>query len=180
MNERLYDDNKMKVLILYLLNELDTKLDFETISEIAVWDGTINYFVFTDCFHQLVQAGAIEKEADDKGEPLFSISPLGKQNLVEVEDTLLRYVKDKIMRSATRLIAFKKNGSVVSSRIEPHGDGFYLISAIRNPKFDLLELKLYFDNKEEAEIMKDGFDKRAEKIYSGILALYSGDMRFFD
>ena len=80
----------------------------------------------------------------------------------------------------TRLIAFKKNGSVVSSRIEPHGDGFYVISTIRNSRFDLMELKLYLDNKEEAKIMKAGFDERAEKIYSGILALYSGDMRYFD
>ena len=121
-----------------------------------------------------------EKETKEDGEPLFSISETGRQNLQEVEGTLLRYVKEKIMRSATRLIAFKKNGSKVESRIDPQGEGFVLTTAIRNQKFDLMELKLYLDNKEEAKILKAGFDDRAEKIYSGILALYSGDTRYFD
>ena len=179
MNNRLYDDNKIKVLTLYLLNELDQKLDYETISEIVVWDGSINYFVFTDCFHQLVESGAIKKEYADDGTLLFTISPAGKESLKEVEDSLIRFVKDKIMRSATRLLAFKRNGSTVSSTIEKDREGYRLTATIKNNQFDLMTVSMYLDNREEADLMEQGFNERAEQIYSGILALFSGDARFF-
>ena len=59
MAYRMYNDEKIKILLLYLLKELDQKLDFQTISEIIVWDGSINYFVFTDCFNKLVENGSM-------------------------------------------------------------------------------------------------------------------------
>jgi hypothetical protein len=82
------------------------------------------------------------------------------------------------MISATRLLAFKKNGSTVSTRLEPKENGCYLICTIRNNKFDLLELKMFFDHKEEADLLQIEFDRRAEHIYSGILALLTGDTNY--
>lgn len=177
MGNRLYDDDKIKVIILYLLNELGEAYDFETISEIVVWDGSINYFVFNDCFNQLVNIGAIAKETDD-GTDYFSITDRGREALEAVEDRLIDFVKSKIMRSATRLIAFKKSGSTISSHVEKENDGFKLTCTVKNRKFDLMELKLYLDNKEEVDLLQHGFEERAEHIYSSILALLSGDARF--
>ena len=50
MPQRLYKDDEIKMIILYLLNELDDAYDFQTLSEIIVWDGSISYFVFSQCF----------------------------------------------------------------------------------------------------------------------------------
>ncbi len=178
MQQRLYNDEKIKTLLLYLLNELDDSYDFQTISEIIVWDGSINYFVFTECFNQLVKNGAFASETDENDTELFHITPLGKEMLHAVEDTLLKFVKERIMRSATRLLAFKKDGSNVTTTIEPEHNGYNLTCAIKNKKFTLLELKMYFDHKEEAELLQVEFDSRAERIYSGILALLTGDTSF--
>ena len=178
MAYRMYSDEKIKILLLYLMKELDQDLDFQTISEIIVWDGSINYFVFTDCFNKLVENGSIEKVSDESGNEVYHISHLGRISVESVEDTVLNPIKGRIMRSATRLLAFKKDGSTVSSRVEKSGDGYNLISTVRNNKFDLMEVKLYLDNKEEADMMKDGFDKRAEHIYRTVLALFSGDLKF--
>ncbi len=179
MPYRLYDDDKIKLILLYLLNELDEAYDFQTISEIIVWDSTINYFVFTDCFNQLVENGSIEKINDPQnGKELYRISPIGKTSLEAIEDTLLKFIKERIMISATRLLAFKNDGSNVSSNLEKFQDGYQLSCTIRNKKFNLLELKMYFDNLEEAELLKLGFDKRAEHIYSTLLALLSEDPKY--
>ena len=153
MAARLYNDEKIKILLLYLLKELDQDLDFQTISEIIVWDGSINYFVFTDCFNKLVDNGSIDKFLDDNGKEAYHISHLGRVSVESVEDTVLNPIKERIMRSATRLLAFKKDGSTIASRIERSGDGFNLICNVRNNKFDLMEVKLYLDNKEEADQM---------------------------
>ena len=179
MPHRLYNDEKIKLIILYLINELDMPLDFQTISEIIVWDGGINYFVFTDCFNQLVENKMIVKEFDpEQKTETFTISAEGKTSIEAVEDTLLKFVKERIMRSATRLLAFKKDGSTIESKIDSTENGHELTCTIKNKKFNLMELKLFFDNKEEAELIQMGFDKRAENLYSNILALLSEDTRF--
>lgn len=178
MPHRLYDDDKIKLIILYLLNELDDSYDFQTITEIIIWDSSINYFVFTDCFNQLVENGSINKIVDNDGNELFRISQNGKISIEAVEDSLMKFVKERIMRSATRLLAFKKDGSNVSSTLEKTEDGYQLTCALKNNKFNLLELKLFLDNEEEAQFLQTGFDQRAEKIYSGILALLSEDIKY--
>ncbi len=178
MPHRLYDDDKIKLIILYLLNELDDSYDFQTITEIIVWDSSINYFVFTDCFNQLVENGSIEKFLSPEGVEMFRISENGRISIEAVEDTLLKFVKERIMRSATRLLAFKKDGSNVTTNLEKTEDGYNLTCSLKNKKFSLLELKLFLDSEEEAQFLQTGFDQRAEKIYSGILALLSEDTKY--
>ena len=180
MAHRLYDDDKIKLILLYLLHELDDSFDFQTISEIIVWDGSINYFVFTQCFNELVENGSIQKDIDPQtGKEMFSISPMGKQSIEEVEDSLLKFIKERFMRSAVRLLAFKKDGTTIASHYDKEKDGYLLQCTIKNKKFDLLHLDLYLDNEEEAKILQHGFDLRAEYIYSGILALLTDDTRYF-
>ena len=178
MAQRLYKDDEIKLIILYLLNELDDTFDFETLSEIIVWDGSISYFVFSQCFEELIGTGAIDKMEDENGNASYKISEIGKISIKEVEDSLLSFVKERIMRSATRLLAFKKDGTNILSSISPKNGGYELSCSITNKKFSLLDIKMYLDNREEAEILQASFDKQAERVYSSLLALLSGDSKF--
>ena len=179
MPQRLYKDEQIKLILLYMLHELETALDFQTLSEIIVWDGSINYFVFNECFNQLLENGSIEKVEDPNGKrELYAISQQGRTSIEAVEDTLLSFVKERIMRSATRLLAFKKDGTNISSAIEEKNGGYELCCEIKNNKFNLIELKMYVDNKEEAQILQTGFEQKAEQVYSSLLALLSGDPKF--
>ncbi len=179
MPQRLYKDDEIKLIVLYLLNELDDAYDFQTLSEIIVWDGSISYFVFSQCFDELIRTGAIEKiTTEDNNNELYAISPLGRISIKEVEDSLLSFVKERIMRSATRFLAFKKDGTNISSKIEQKNGGYELNCTIKNKKFDLLSINMYFDNREEAELLQSGFDKQAERVYSSLLALLSGDSKY--
>jgi hypothetical protein len=178
MPQRLYKDDEIKLIVLYLLNELDDAYDFQTISEIIVWDGSISYFVFSQCFDELIQSGAIEKISTSDEKDLFAISQIGRISIKEVEDSILGFVKERIMRSATRLLAFKKDGTNICSKIEPKNGGYELSCSIKNKKINLLDINMYFDNKEEAELLQAGFDNQAERVYSSLLALLSGDSKY--
>ena len=178
MPQRLYKDDEIKLIILFLLNELDDEYDFQTLSEIIVWDGSISYFVFSQCFDELIATGAIKKLEKENTEALYAISTIGKDFIKEAKDALLSFVKERIMRSATRLLAFKKDGTNVSSKIEPKNNGYQLSCSIKNKKFSLLEINMYFDNLEEAELLQQNFDKQAERVYSNLLAQLSGDSKF--
>ena len=177
MSQRLYKDDEIKLIILYLLNELDDEYDFQTLSEIIVWDGSISYFVFSQCFDELIATGAILKNESTEN-TLYAISPLGKEFIREAKDAILSFVKERIMRSATRLLAFKKDGTNVSSKIEPKNSGYQLNCSICNKKFKLLEINMYLDNLEEAELLQQNFEKQAERVYSSLLAQLSGDSKF--
>ncbi len=177
MPQRLYKDEEIKLIILYLLNELDDEFDFQTLSEIIVWDGSISYFVFSQCFDELIGTGAIEKIEKNES-VVYAISQLGKDFIKEAKDAILKFVKERIMRSATRLLAFKKDGTNISSKIEPQNSGYQLSCSISNKKFNLLEVNMYLDNLEEAELLQQNFEKQAERVYSSLLAQLSGDSKF--
>lgn len=179
MPQRLYKDDEIKLIILYLLNELDDDFDFQTLSEIIVWDGSISYFVFSQCFEELISTGAIEKiENGNQKEDTFVISSIGKEFIKDAKDAILSFVKERIMRSATRLLAFKKDGTNVCTNIEPKNSGYQLSCSIHNKKLKLLEISMYLDNLEEAELLQQNFEKKAELVYSSLLAHLSGDSKF--
>ena len=96
MPHRLYKDDQIKLIILYLLNALDDSYDFQTLSEIIIWDGAINYFVFSQCFDELLNTGLIEKiDQENEIKPFYRISEIGKISIQEVEDTLLTFIKER-------------------------------------------------------------------------------------
>ena len=179
MPQRLYKDEEIKLIILYLFNELEEELDDQTLSDIIVWDGGISYFVFSQCFDELIKTGAIEKIGENgTNNGIYTISNVGKEFINDAKDSMLKFVKERIMRSATRLLAFKKNGTNVSSKIERSHDGYQLSCSIQNKKFNLLEINMYLDNREEAELLQQNFEEHAEKVYSNLLAQLSGDSKF--
>ncbi|MBQ9545468.1 MAG: DUF4364 family protein [Clostridia bacterium] len=170
--DRINDDYTIKVIILYLLRELGRPLSFSALSEIIIYDGKVNYFVFASCLVDLADRGMVDRNND-----VYSINALGLELLGEVEDGLLDSVKTRMLRSAARVFAFNRSGSVITSDIVPKNDGYDLLCTIKDNKYDLVELKLYVDTKEEAEFLKSHFDDNAEIVYRGILALLSGEVK---
>ncbi len=176
--DRINDDYTIKVIILYLLRELGRPLTFSTLSEIIIFDEKVNYFVFASCLVDLADRGLVDRKKEEGKSDVYTINKLGLELLSEVEDTLLDSVKTRMLRSAARLFAFNRSGSVINSEIVPKNEGFDLICTIKDSKYDLVELKLYVDTKEEAAYLKSHFDDNAEVVYRGILALRTGEVKF--
>ncbi len=178
---QIHESGTVKVIILYLLRELNRSLDFRTLTEIIMWDGQVNYFTFADCLEDLSRKGAVNK-AGEKGKELYSITPFGEGILENVSDLLLESMKSQLMRSATRLLAFNSTGKAVKAAVEPaaDGEGCHLVCAVEDHQHRLLEVKLFMDTEEEAELFAKRFDQQAEHIYRGILALLSGDAKILE
>ncbi len=179
MSRRINDDYHIKVYILYLFEKLDTALSQQTTAEIILWDSTVNYFVFMDCFEALKESGLlVQKGSGEQNEPLFVISATGSELLHSVEHALLEETKRKVLRSAARLLAYRKDGSEVHAEIIPEGEGYILHCSVADRKYPLMDLKVYLDHREEAEYFKNRFDERADIVYRGVLALLTGDAKF--
>ena len=174
---KLEDKFDIKVFILFLLNNLEDPLAFNTINDIVLQDGFVNYFDFAFCFSELLENGQVEQTSAE-GEPLYRISEAGRGALESYEGSVLGSVKERALRSALRLLAFNRSGNRIHSKIEENGSGFTLSCNISDKEKTLFCIEVFLTERHYAEKLKENFDERAEIIYRGALSLLSGDVNF--
>ncbi len=174
----LTDKFEIKVFILYLLEKIKEPLDLTTIGEVVVQDAFVNYFDFSVCFADLLEAEQVVEVVNDKGEKVYVISEVGINAVEEVQGALFGSVKDKALRSAQRLLALKRTGNRIDSVITENDKGFMLEVSIVDSEKTLLHVETFVTDRGFAERMKANFDERAEIIYKGTMALLSGDVNF--
>lgn len=172
---KLSDKFEIKIFILYLLEKVDRELEFDEINDIVVIDGVVSYFDFADAFAELVDGGLIEIKPDGKK---YAITETGRSAVTELEDKLYGSIKEKALRSALRVLAFRSTGGRTSASVESNGDGYDVICSITDAKRTLFSVKVYVTEREYAERLRDDFDSDPEKIYKGVLALLSGDVNY--
>ncbi len=174
----LKDKNDIKIFILYLMRHINYPLDFESINEIVVQDGVVGYFDFAECFAELLDTGNIE-EISDNGEDYYKITEQGIHVADNLESKLLGMLKDKSLKSALRLLSFKKRGAEIRCTHEELDDGSFLVNCVvMEKKVELLNVKLRVDNRTQLEKIKYNFNDKPEVVYRGVIALLSGDVNY--
>ena len=176
-NISIRDDNDIKVLILYLLNNIDIPLDFDTLCEVIFTIDFVRHFDFTDQFADLLDRGLVNEVTVNEAQK-YAISEKGKVALEGMEDTLLELVKQKALSAAKRFLDYKDHGFMVISYIEnvQEDDGVMLHCIIKDNRRTILNMETYVGSRKIADKMKLVFEKRAEKLLSQFHALMSEDM----
>lgn len=176
----LRDDNDIKILILYLLENIDIPLDFDTLCEVIFSIDFVRHFDFADQFADLLDRKLInEISVDNKAK--YIISAKGKTALEGMQDSLLNLIKEKALTAATRFLEYKDHGFMIISYIEnspdeQDEDGVMLHCIIKDNRRTILNMETYVGSRIIAEKMKLVFEKRAEKLLSQFHALMSEDM----
>lgn len=168
---------EIKVFMLYLLKNIGEPLDITTIGEVVVQDAFVNFFDFSLCFSDLLDARQVE-EVEKDGEKLYVISPLGISAVEEVQGAVFTSIREKALRSAQRLLALKRTGNRINCTLEKVDSGYMLDASIVDNEKTLLRLQTFVAEGDYATRMKANFDDRAEVIYKGVMALLSGDVNF--
>ncbi len=168
---------EIKVFILYLLKNLNEPLDYDTVSEIVVQDGFVNFFDFADCFADLVEGGQIEA-IYESGVLTYLISPVGKAAVSDVEGKLYTTVREQALRSAQRLMALRKNGTRIASSVTPCGEGYSVSCSIVDSKKTVMNVEVFVTEERYANQLIGNFEDNAENVYKGVMALLSGDVNY--
>lgn len=178
METRLYAEDEIKLFILYLMYHIGRPLEYDEINDIVMQDGFVGGIDFADCFADLLERGNVT-EVSEAGEPRYQVSDQGIQVLESLQGDLMNYVKTRGLRSAMRLLDFRKRGAKVETSFESRPDGCYdLVCAIRDQGQLSLELKLVVENSAQLELMRYQFRENPEQIYKGILALLTGEIGY--
>lgn len=169
------DKTDIKVFILFLLDNIDYPLDYDTIHDIVAESGYVGDFDFAECFSKLLELGHI-LEDQENGVSYYLISPTGKIVSAELQSKLMLSIREKSLKIAMRFLSFQRRGATPSSRVEQREDGKYTLHCeITDPVGKLLCMDLCMASRLQAEDMKKKFDKDPEDVYRRLLSVMTWD-----
>ena len=174
----LRDKTDIKIFVLYLLYHIGCPLDFVTLHDVVVQDEFVGQFDFMECFFELCETDAIQKQEID-GTDHYTLTASGKDAVETLQSDLLRTIRQRALRSAKRFLAYRESGRKAESEVVPLEGGKYrLICKCKNREGVYMETAVTVENKHRAELLKLHFDDHSEWIYNGIMSLLSGDMNY--
>ena len=175
------EKNEIKLYLLYLfrlLERQDMEVDFDTLSEIVMWEGAVNHFDFSQAFSELLAAGSIDTVQRENGVDLHKISGKGTIIIDNMADVLIADVRDNAMRSLMRFISYKRDGSVYTNKITEEGSGWRIKCALTAGGKDIVSISIYSDNRQYLEKISIRFSENAEKIINSTVGIVAGDVDF--
>ena len=163
----IHEKMDIKVLILYVLNQLPASVDSLTLSELVFCDDGIGYFDYSDCLAELVET---EQIREDHGK--YQITETGSRNVETVESTLPYSVRAKARRMAEPLAESMRRAALLKAEHTLQEDGTCQVTlAVNDGVSDLLNMTVMAPTERMAEQMKENFRANAEQIYHAVVRI---------
>ncbi len=179
--KKLSDKTDVKVLILYILDEMNHPASYTVIVDAILDVGCVRGFDFAECFSELAEDGHILFDTVE-GETYYMIAESGSMVARELRGTLPVPVLERASVAAARHLSLAKMGVVLHATIAETEQGDYKVSfRIDNGnKGEILSLSVRVSTKERAEKIKAYCENaRAENVYRGILTVITGDINYY-
>lgn len=164
---------EIKFLILYIASRVVEPVPFETLQEVAMCDGGVDYFGFSECLADLVRT---EHMALSDG--LYAITDKGRRNSAVCESSLPYSVRMQVERNLVGYNEQLKRKALVGAQMEQRDKGGYTVTlSLRDELDELMSLSLLVTREDMALELQRRFRANAEEIYSKILdCLYDGNL----
>ena len=176
---RLTEKNDIKIFILYPLRNIGYPLDFTNVNDIMVQDEFVNYFDFAECFAELIDTGNVAESVNEDGVTVYSVTEKGKEVSESLESDLYMLIREKSLKSALRLLDFKKRGSFSKCSYKELPDGKFEFSCkIVECREEIFNCTIKVDNKKMLDRMLYNFDNRPETAYRGMISLLTGEIDY--
>ena len=163
----IHDKLDIKFLILYLLARTEAPIDFSVLTDLALCDDGVDYFLFSQAVSELVESEHLLLENS-----LYSITEKGRKNGSVCEGSLPFSVRQKCDRHLARLNAKLRQEAQVRSETLPRESGGFTVRLSLNDNQDnLMTLELYSPTQEQADKLADTFRSSPNQTYRAILAV---------
>ncbi|MBQ8338313.1 MAG: DUF4364 family protein [Oscillospiraceae bacterium] len=167
----------IKVMLCYLLNSLNKPISAEDLLNVMMSEELVNYFEYESAMAELVKGGQVEKFVSDSEEEFYQISKNGAALVVDLESSLAMSLKSRVVAAAIKVLTFKQNAEENNVEVTAaEGGGYNLTLEVPGEPQPLCKLQLYFPERLQAEMARDGFLTNPTLVYAAILAALSGDL----
>lgn len=173
MDERFISDpTDVKILICYTLSCVKTPQSRERLCEVLTSHGDVNYFSLFEAVEELIRDGFVSENED-------GLCVTGKG--LQIASTFNRKLPASLRESAAvmslRLAAAERSKAENPCDILPlENGGFNVDMRINDGGDELLHITVYASDREQAELLKKRFDADPTLIYTGMIALLTGDL----
>ena len=163
----IHEKMDIKILILFVLDQLPAPVDALTLSELVFCDDGIGYFDYSDCLAELVETGHIT-EADGT----YRITALGSSNVQAVGSSIPYSVRSKAKKITAPLAEKMRRAAMIVARHTPADDGSCTVELeVTDGVSTLLSMSVMATSEEMAETMEQTFRSNAESIYLDVVRI---------
>ena len=167
------DDNKIlaenKVLILYILNQLEDDITENGLFQIVSSINNVNYFYFKQFLTDLIDSNLVEEYNKDT-EQLLRITSKGRNSLSLTLDILPGIVKLKADNIFKKELSTIEEASSVIAEFIPKSETDYTVRCkIVENNETIFEVETFAGSRERAKQIVDNWNNNATKIYPEIL-----------
>lgn len=165
----------IKVMLCYILNSLKAPISAENLLTVIQSEQLVNYFEYESAMGELCDGGQVEKFYVDD-EEFYRLSENGAALVVDLESSLTMTLRSRAVASAIRVLSFKQNAKENNVTIKKaDGEGYILSFEIPGTPEPLCKAELYFPERLQAEMARDGFLESPTLAYTAILSALTGD-----
>lgn len=159
----------IKLLICYILSNVNGFLTKEDLLTIIQENNLANYFEINDAFSELLENHNICENPKKKG--TFTVTESGKMISTQLDSSLPISIRNKAISASINLLAKIKRESDNKVTIEKSENGYFVNFHISGGQMDLLFFRLFVPDILQANLVKNNFQESPELIYECMLAL---------
>lgn len=159
-----------KVLILYILNQIDSGIIEDGLYKIITSINDVNYFYFKEVLTDLLDSKLVGIFTKDEDDSVIKITTEGKNALSltkEILPGILKLKADNIFKDTLSSIA--EETSVIAEFIPKNENDYTIKCRIVENNETIFEVKTYAGSRDRAKKIVDNWNKNASLIYPQIL-----------
>lgn len=163
----IHDMLDVKVLILFVMARVGYPVSSQQIYELCYQDECLSYFDVCTAIPEMVSSGHLQNVDDE----YYEITQKGRDDGALTEDSIAYSVKCKAENAVARFNRSVRRNSFVRTQVVPRKEGDYsLLMSLDDEKGNLMTLELAAPNQRQAVRLSKLFEKKAENVYSLIMA----------
>ncbi len=158
--------NEIKLLVCYLLSNVDEKITRAQLCEIALDKGLANYFEINQAVSELIENGSVVSDFVECEEYL-GVTEKGRSSTKTLEIQLPRSVREKAINAAIKMLTLAKRKRENKVEVEKLADGGYHVTFTME---EMMRLTIYVADEMQVETVTNNFYEDPIKLYSSIIA----------
>ena len=165
---------QVRLLVGYILRSVKAPLNRQLLPELLQYYGIANFFEVTQAIEELLSKGSLTLNDADE----LQLTQRGLTAVNEWEFILPLSAKEKATRAAVSALARLRTDRENRAEIVPAERGFHVVCEVLDGTQKLLEVKLWLPDRAQAETVKAQFLENPLKLYSGTVAMLTGNFSF--
>ena len=161
-----------KVLILYILNKIDTPVSNNELLQLVLSIEDMNYFYFQQFLLDLMENKYILKGTSDKNETIYEMTDEGRQAIGLVQDLIPGFTRFQIDNKFKEdLRSIEDEYSITADFIPESENSYTVVCKITENGKVTFEVRTFAGSREHAKSIVDNWKKNAVKLYPKMLKM---------